>query len=682
MSKVRPGLVVKNHDLSLPDWGPYGKRHAGASHIADRENGLRFDLSVFPALYRRKADVPSAGWESGYHPWASAPRFEYFSFRHEILWKDQVYADISYSRLAGHSGLLVRCELVNATPAATPAALHFMASLAYPSPWQNSREPLRKLVPRLPEGAVLIHPLDYSRLDFAGPEPMDALGPDGSMRGETRGQEFLDGSALGGRFGRDEGDAVTYCIDLDAPVSGAHLVIRCRSTSQRGQSEWNLRVASPDSGEPREIPLQVKGADPENHVIPLGKLNAGRLSLTFASRRADSALELVFLALAPGAAFSGDVPVRVAGPQWTPERLPGAPGRSLILKYPDAPSCYGLAWEAEPFEVRQILHSELDSFLRAKTHDHVNETLLGDGQGHFTNVFLRPITLPPHSRRVIWGLVCEGSPEGVGEILAAFAAGGIDKETIHAEAKKKKFAFAPEAAGRAQAFGQNLMAAVTLTNAVFPIYMQRQQVRHRTPGRLWDSLYTWDSGFIGLGLLEIDPAQAEENLAQYLTEPGNPHAAYVHHGSTVPMQIHLYHELWNRTQSRELLERHYASIRQYYRFFAGHAAGSTLRNLKSGLLRSWDYFYNSGGWDDYPPQKHVHAHRLTDRVTTASVTAHAIRCARSLALLAGLLEKPGDAAEYRRDIETFSAALQTLAWDPAAGYFSYVTHDAQGAAEG
>ena len=32
--------------------------------------------------------------------------------------------------------------------------------------------------------------------------------------------------------------------------------------------------------------------------------------------------------------------------------------------------------------------------------------------------------------------------------------------------------------------------------------------------------------------------------------------------------------------------------------------------MKSSLLKTWDYFYNSGGWDDYPPQVHVHRQGL------------------------------------------------------------------------
>lgn len=674
--RIALGLHPKNHDLPLPDWGPYGKRYAGVSHVADKKNGLRFDLSVFPSLYRRRTDVPSALWESGWHPWSCGARFDYFSFRHEIIWKDQVYADISYSALPDGLGCLIRSEIVNQTRSACPVALHLMAAVEYPSPWTNSTEPLRRLRPALPENSILKHPLDYEEIRFARSEATDGLGPDGLIRGEIPGQDFLDGSALGGRFGRERGDAVTYRFHLDEPMPGARLVLFGRSTATRSTSEW-LATLPPDGAEAR---LRIEGNESKIHEIALGDLPSGDHEVALVSQSDDSTVEIVFLAITPEAA---DMPLHVACPRWVPEHIPGSGHRSLILKYPDVPRYYGIAWEAESFEIRQILHHELDSFLRSKTHDHVHETLNGDGQGHFTNVFIRPIVVPPVSRSDVWALVCAGnSPREVDASLSAFAGGVIDRQKVHAEAKKKAFAFHPVESGEVHAFGQNLMAATTLTNIVFPIYTQRQYIRHRTPGRLWDSLYTWDAGFIGLGLLEIDPVQAEENLAQYLTEPGNSHAAFIHHGSMVPMQIHLYQELWNRVPSFEFLERHYDAVRQYYRFFAGHTPGSTMRDLKSGLLRSWDYFYNSGGWDDYPPQKFVHTNGLADCVTAASLTAQAIRCAKSLSRIADLLGRGDHVEDYRRDIIGFSDALQNLAWDSEAGYFSYVTHNAGGNPEG
>ena len=87
---------MQSHDLSLPAWGPYTKRYSGISHVPAANDGVRFDLSVFPGMYRRRVDVPNVRFESGFHPWAAAPDLSCYTFRHELLWKDQLYADISF----------------------------------------------------------------------------------------------------------------------------------------------------------------------------------------------------------------------------------------------------------------------------------------------------------------------------------------------------------------------------------------------------------------------------------------------------------------------------------------------------------------------------------------------------------------------------------------------------------
>lgn len=86
---------MQSHDLSLPAWGPYTKRYSGISHVPAANDGVRFDLSVFPGMYRRRVDVPNVRFESGFHPWAAAPDLSCYTLRHELLWKDQLYADIS-----------------------------------------------------------------------------------------------------------------------------------------------------------------------------------------------------------------------------------------------------------------------------------------------------------------------------------------------------------------------------------------------------------------------------------------------------------------------------------------------------------------------------------------------------------------------------------------------------------
>ena len=345
---------------------------------------------------------------------------------------------------------------------------------------------------------------------------------------------------------------------------------------------------------------------------------------------------------------------------------------------------YGLAWATgEPFQVRQFHADELDRFMRRTVHNHVR-TVLADSwarvppERHFTNVFIRPIGLAPHARRTVYGLVCCGRAEHVTRLLFEADLSGDACQGVYRKARQRVADLSGNSGGGQYASSQERMAATVLTNVVYPVYTKRTYIRHNTPGRWWDSLYTWDSGFIGLGLLELDVDRAVDCLNAYVTEPGDPHAAFIHHGSPVPVQFYLFLEIWNRRPDRALLAHFYPRLAQYYAFLSGARGSSSTRALDSNLLKTWDYFYNSGGWDDYPPQVHVHREGLTATVTPVITTAQCIRACKILRMMAVALDLTEDIQRYDRDIDLFTTALQTHAWDANAGYFSYVVHDRDG----
>ena len=227
----------------------------------------------------------------------------------------------------------------------------------------------------------------------------------------------------------------------------------------------------------------------------------------------------------------------------------------------------------------------------------------------------------------------------------------------------------------AASFGVERLRATLLTNVVFPVRHGRGLICHPCPGKVWDSLYTWDAGFIGLGMGELHPALAEEILSRYLAAPDDDHA-YVHHGSTVPVQVYLLQQLFNLSGDLGLLRRHFAGARRMHRFLAGRAEGSVTGVLDSGLLCPFPYFYNSGGWDDYPPQWKLFKEERRHGVSPAITSAQVIRCARILRRAGLLLGE--DVREFDEDIERLGQALLTHAWNPDTGWFSYVEHDADG----
>jgi len=660
-------LAENPHDLRLPAWGPYTKRYIGISHIPDVRRGLRFDLSVFPGFYRRRVDVPSVLWESGYHPWEAAPDLRYFCHRHELEWKDQVYCDISFSEIDADTRL-IRCECVNATDRPQSIVLHYVASMHFPSLRPNSPEAIRPCRVELPAGAVWIDALDYADLRYAHPRPTDNLMPDGLYRGEVRDHGFVQGSGVGRGFGRDPGDAVVYRVTIRRAISDTVLLFRYRLAE--GET---ARFAA--GGLVRGEIAFAGGEGFQTLTLPAGDLSPGEHTLRLVST-GGAEIELDGFAIVP----AGEVDtVRFRPVVWHPH--PGISSgpipNSLILRYPDVDRVYGLAWGFDRFQVREFHSDELDRLMRYTVHNHVATAFRGAGDGHFTDVFLRPIPLAPHRARVIYGVVCVGEVEDVRRRLAGFERDPEEYESVYRAARERVVDLAPNPEGERYRFGQERMAATLLTNVVYPVYIRRSYIRHNTPGRWWDSLYTWDSGFIGIGLAELDLDRAIDCLNAYVTEPGDPHAAFVHHGSPVPVQIYLFLELWNRTQSEELLRYFYPRLRQYHEFLCGNLGSSTTRRLRSNLIQTWDYFYNSGGWDDYPPQVYVHEHGLEPFVAPVMNTAHCIRTAKILRMAAEA-RLPQDVREYEGEIAMFTEALQAYAWDGESGYFGYVRHDEDG----
>lgn len=668
------GRLTETHDLpSLPAWGPYSKKYFGISYIPELSRGLSFDCSFFPLLARGPNTLPSVMDPSGVHPWEASPELEFYSLRQELIWKDQCYCDLSYTRLTDDRRL-VRMELVNQTAEPQEITLNGLAQMVFPPVRELTSEPIRLCRPALPPGGLWTHALDYEELEFATPRPTDNLVPDGKWRGEERRHDCVEGSVLAENFGKGAGDTVSYRLRTRDRFANAVLIWRFQADSG---SAVVLEMTG-TAGQP--VPFAGSGRF-DRATVPLGELPPGEHTFRFVSRGGSpvalNGFALVESELAPQVQFV-DLP-------WHPVPEMEAAGNGVILKFEDAPDYFGLTLGLPLAGRRQLKWQDLDAAFRTEPGPNTRERILGnrrrgrpgDPDSLFLHVFSAPLTLAPDSRRVVYGLVCTGHREQVRGALAGFDPEASGNEMIHAAAREKAFRPAASPGGERFRFSQQLMAAVTLTNLVYPVYTQRKYIRHYSPGRSWDCLYTWDAGFIGLGLAEIDLRHATEILNTYLTAPGS-QSAFIHHGSPVPVQIYLFQELWNRTQSRELLAHLYPRVRQYHRFLAGRLGSSTTRKHRDHLICTWDYFYNSGGWDDYAPQKFVHQEKLEAAVTPASNSCHAIRCAKILRQAALALGHGEDLPEYDADISTLATSLQRFAWDAGSGYFGYVVHDAGG----
>ncbi len=648
-----------DHDVDLPAWGPYTNRYIGVSHIADTRRGLRFDLGMFPGYYRRKVTIPHGMWESDFHPWESSADLNYFSFRHQLEWKDRVYCQASHTRITDQSRL-IRCQCVNNTGRHQNLVVNYIAYLAYPH---------KRYEVVLAPGAVWLHSLDYRTLQFATPRPQDNLTYDGLLRGEALDDAFTGHSGVGKSFGKERGDRIGYSLELREAIPDAALLIRYRLRTGAALG-ITLQPLVKD-----KVALEGNGAFCTT-VVACGSLAAGRHDFHLSSEGGE-ALDFDGIVVAPRDSIAATI-FRPEAQDVHPERLePGPRQNSLLLKYKTLDHWYGIAWNHPRSQVRQYLCGELDNFFRFRVQDHVSLVQRGPGDGHFTNVFLRPIPIRPKSAELVYGMVCNGSRGDVDEMLRSFPTAPASCEALAEAGRKNRVLVTGRTEGRQYEFSQQRIAMCSLTNVFYPVYLRRHYITHTTPGKFWNMLYSWDAGFTAQGLLELDLDRALGLMNTYLTRPGDEHAAFIHHGTPLPVQIYLFHDIWNRTGSRELLEHFYPRLRQYHQFLAGRLGSSSTRRLKSQLLQTWDYFYNTG-WDDYPPQMYMHARRLEKRMAAPVTTAHAIRTAKILSIMARELSEEPDIRTYNEDIQIWTQSLQKYSWDEESGYFGYVEHDEAG----
>ena len=644
--------LSQTHDLSLPAWGPYGKRFFGVSHLTDQTRGTRFDFTVMPGIYRRKIAFPDALRPSGYLPWNVTPDLSSYSYRQQLDDTGKLVCEVTFVAVDDHTRL-VASHFLNDSDLPVDCAARLVASLV-PNPMKMlepapGTEPIKPHLPS-PRGLVF-----------------DALAPyEERMDGTVGGSAYRIPANMPVPCRRILADSVP-CRRILADSVPCHRILAdsvpCRRILAADKKLW-LRAAPQGkvtlTGDFGAIAIEGDG-NFHNYLIT-NKLSCN--SFTFS---ADQELLVDCFAISP------------EEPMFTPAPSDSLPeytraDHAVILRYADVATAYGIRWEPPETLVRRF---SVDDFTKILLyHDGMHQEHVwqdyfehGGSDCHLETLF-QPLRVEPHADRWLYAVVADGTPDEVPARLSAF---DFARAQEHVREAESRFVAWPASPWR---FSQERMAAVLLSNVVYPTYFCGKNVRHHTPGRLWNSLYTWDSGFIGLGLLEIDILRAVENLNAYLTAPGDQDNAFVLHGSPVPVQLYLLYELWNRSCDRELLKYFYPRAKQMYDYLAGHDERSTtLKHSQEPAVCTWDYFYNSGGWDDYPPQRHVHE---TKRLTAIPCvgTSHIIRGAKMLRSLATLLGE--DTSVYDADIQRFTDTLQTYAWDEESGFFGYVDHDKDG----
>lgn len=561
---------------------------------------------------------PKTVADCGAHAWKAAEDGSRFAYRYELERKDKVYLDAEFA--VSDDNCFMELTFVNQTelPQSVQADLCF--SLRYPT---FLREEFQEYEVIKPDSVIWIKSMDYKEICCSQENACDGL-----KRGEMFGQGFTGKRGIDPQYFGEEGSRLSYSVKNPIKQIGI-----------RYQAKQDVSLTLVCGNTKKEVVLKQT----ENTFdFALFSFESEGDTLCFYPHGGGVMLDGIALSSKENlyeVSFEKKILNRTANITHQEN--------GMLLEFEK--KSYQVTWDYDSYMIREIYSQDPGNVLPNKIHDHVSKIFSDGTDGYAADLFIRPIFLEAGEKKTVRISICTKEEK---QIL------GSDY-----------FSFTCNKDGTPYLFSQNLAATVTMLNVVYPVFCKGEWIKHSCPGRVWDSLYTWDSGMIGTGLSAVSLKRSEENLNAYLVEPDDPDCAFIMHGSTVATQMFLFLELWQKTRDQALIDRYYPSMKRYYQFYSEKKKNAP----KTGLLQTWNQFYNSGGWDDYPPQSYMHNNNMEKVVSPVISTAMTILFAKIMLLFA----PEEDREFYQSDIDFFQNALEN-AWDEKSGYYGYVLHDETG----
>ncbi len=665
----------------MPLWGPYSKKYSGISRIVNHESekGVRFDLVVSPAVSNTNTCPPNVTIPVGVHPWTAKSDYTHYSYRCDLEWKDIIYADVSFTKLSAES-VLVRTEIFNNSSLTQNCLVNFFSALEFPTRCRTAVT--------LPEKCLFKKALDYTDYEYHTCRPWDNQAMDAMKKGEFFDDDFTDHRGLGDRdnnryilpkfpkFGEEAGDCVSYEIECPYTFRNPVLCVRYRTTDGR-DSGFTL------NGEKIIFPATKEGL--EIAEFALSESAAEKYTLSFVSC-GTGGIEFDFLAVCEKEDRES-IQCETATHEFMPET-------ATTLYADGAKAEYQYKGLHKPFVIRTFnADTRFRDFPSGSLEDSPTSRItqpdesFGDmmeqfsgsfaekhsDDGFYHNTVIHTIYIAPGESKTEYAVISFGE-------TTYKTTGEYEEIYKNAVAGLEPLGYTKQ--GEKYAFSNQLLRAAMFQNVVYPLYCHGDYVMHHTPGKRWDSFYTWDSGFIGLDMAMFAPPIADGILDLYLSEKDNPDYAFLLHGSPVPVHLYQYFEMLNHTNDKTALYAYYDRAKLFYDFLAGKINGSTTAKFKSGMTTTFDYFYNCSGMDDLPPQKAMYQQGIQRFCAPVISSSQVIRTAKLLKIVAEQIGRPEDVKAYENDIARLSNALQKWSWDEKCGYFSYVVHDENGAPVG
>ena len=641
----------KSYDVNFGKWGPFNKNYYGILHVADSSSGTTFNVEVFPGYYRRSVLTPITVADGGAKILKSNASLTEFTYRYELEWKDKVYCDVTYL-VSNDKRVDITCKFVNNSSVHQTLNANACFSLQ-PQKEMLGSVPLGYKKPTKPllKGETYI----IDAVDYEGVNLSEKLAK-------------MSGGLLGERVVPDSSGNFSTAISGSCFYSPEHFL----AYSLNGKKVKSLGVryiAEKDA-------TLTAVLDGKSYTIPLSKTNSYKYAGILVEETLAKTLTLI-----PNGAITLDCvcygdnaqnvafkkqPVNLSAKRTvygverdaTDQPIVKSNKEYLKLHYKSVNKTYYVKWNYPLSLIRRFYCDDIGQMLNYRAQDNINHWWRGVGDGVYDNVLCKPVFLAPGETKEVTFTVIEGG-------LRQAKTAKPTKQTL----LNDPYAFSIE----------TFRACVYLNN-VYPIYSRRGYIHHDTPARFFNCLYTWDSGMIGIGLATTSFERAFDTLNAYLTPEGDIHSPFIMSGSTVPTQVLLYKYLFDTyPEKRDKLKPLYPMVKQIYSFYAGLNKNT---EFKTNLLTAFKLNYNSGGWDDYPPQRYLQLNEIdktevenysdTVPVITTSITVLIAKILREIALYFGFLN------DYDETISLLSSSIEKYLWNEETGYYSYLVHDKQG----
>lgn len=640
--------LKRTRHLSVPDFGPYSMVYAGVTHLA-RKEGASVDWMF--AFRRDGEDVllPShLAKGTRFHAYGADQGLRHFRYKFDLLGLEDVVAIADC--FPTDNDCRIRIALRNQTDSDCTVDFEMAG-----------------VVPALLRPAPVVQLRDDEQ--WMGAESYDDCHTwrmcmeDGYRNMVARKPGAIDGVALSRRWSGMAGTTFDYAVDLEHPLTDAKLGVRY---SQKGRNPMAYVLVFGGCEYALRFPA---GEGYQTEWLALGDLDAGRHIFTVKVQNVDTRSEnrdlygnygsdVLLDGFILGASEREDyctIPETDAASSGQRKEL----SSHRFLAHSGDGRVYG--WRvAAPAEARV-------SMLENSTLYHGDNLEAGlAGAREVGTLAVGGIRVPAKGEVEVALVVAAGDTD-------AAVTTSLDETSFDWPEPKEVTEGIPERFR----FGYRLLASNVLMNISYPVFTPWETIATYTPGKCWGGLYSWDAGMHGLGLLEVDMRAAVEVLNVYLcgddVEPD-----FIWHGTPLPVQAFLLNEIWLRTRDRELLAFYYPRIRRFYEHLIGRASNSKTNRFKTDLVNTYPIFYNTGGWDDLPPQAAVHQKQTQDQISPVISTAHVIRFARFMKRFARELASQDatcgdDLQRYEDDIQRSITAVEKT-WDDTEGIYSYVHH--------